>query len=417
MLSGSWDFASYLDFLQQQKQNFTRVWGWEQSPWIYDNSGQVSFSSQPYERTGPGLALDGGLKFDLTRFNQAYFDQLRSRVLEAAQRGIYVSVMLFEGFSTQKKVGRVNPWLGDPFQQANNINGINGDPNRNGGSEEFFSLAFPSLVSLQEAFARKVVDTLNDLDNVLYEVNGNGLAGSLSWQYHMIDYIKRYQKKQANQHPVGISDFYAGATADVFNSSAEWIVIPETNLNPPPATSKKVLIMEGTPPVSGGQVLSTSPISLVQLLPDSVVSSQSAGTSNNGPSSNGVTLLSSSATSSTLTTTKSSSNQQSQVATPTITPNGGVYSGTVAVTLQTTTPGASIYYTTDGQSPTQSSRLYKGKFTLSDSTLVKAKAFKNNFDPSSEASAWFANAASPAVAPSGLVAYWKFDEGSGTTRC
>src|SRR5947209_6095535 len=30
-LSGSWDFASYLDFLQQQKQNFTRVWGWEQS--------------------------------------------------------------------------------------------------------------------------------------------------------------------------------------------------------------------------------------------------------------------------------------------------------------------------------------------------------------------------------------------------
>src|SRR5206468_5606922 len=173
---------------------------------------------------------------------------------------------------------------------------INGDPNQNGGSEAFFSLDVPSLVSLQEAFARKVVDTLNDLDNVLYEVNGNGLAGSLSWQYHMIDYIKRYQKKPAVQHPVGISDFYAGATADVFNSSADWIVIQETNLNPPPATSKRVLIMEGTPPVSGGQVLSTSPISLVQLLPDSVVSSQSSGISNNAPSSNGVTLLSSSAT-------------------------------------------------------------------------------------------------------------------------
>src|SRR5882724_10734340 len=302
-LSGSLDFASYLDFLQQQKQNFTRVWGWEQSPWIYDNTGQISFASQPYERSGPGLALDGAPRFDLTRFNQAYFDQLRSRVVEAAQRGIYVSVMLFEGFSTQKKMGRVNPWLGDPFQQVNNINGINGDPNRNGGGEEFFSLAFPSLLGLQETFARKVVDTLNDLDNVLYEVNGNGLPGSLSWQYHMIDYIKRYQKKQANQHPVGISDFYAGSTADVFNSSAEWIVIPETNLNPPPASTKKVLIMEGAPPVSSGQVLSTSPISLVQLLPDSIVSSQSSGISNNGPSSNGITLLSSSATSSTLTTT------------------------------------------------------------------------------------------------------------------
>src|SRR5206468_9777237 len=54
-------------------------------------------------------------------------------------------------------------------------------------------------------------------------------------------------------------------------------------------------------------------------------------------------------------------------------------------------------------------------FTLSESTLVKTKAFKNNFDPSSEASAWFANASTPTVAPSGLIAYWKFDEGSGTT--
>src|SRR6516165_9749080 len=83
MLSGSWDFSAYLDFLRQQKQNFTRVWGWEQSPWFYDQTGQISFSSQPYERTGPGFALDGAPKFDLTRFNQAYFDQLRSRALQA----------------------------------------------------------------------------------------------------------------------------------------------------------------------------------------------------------------------------------------------------------------------------------------------------------------------------------------------
>src|SRR5262245_48083164 len=47
MLSGSWDFASYLDFLQRQKQNFTRVWGWEQSPWLYDNTGQLTFATQP----------------------------------------------------------------------------------------------------------------------------------------------------------------------------------------------------------------------------------------------------------------------------------------------------------------------------------------------------------------------------------
>ena len=181
---------SYLEFLQQQNHNFTRVWAWEQSPWSFDATGKISFTIQPYERTGPGLALDGDLKFDLTQFNQTYFDQLRSRVIAAGQKGIYVSVMLFEGFSNQKTVGQVNPWLGDPFQQSNNINGINGDPNHNGGGEEFFSLSYPSLVSLEEAFARKVVDTLGDLDNVLYEISANGSAASLSWQYHMVDYLK-----------------------------------------------------------------------------------------------------------------------------------------------------------------------------------------------------------------------------------
>ncbi|HZA57141.1 MAG TPA: DUF6298 domain-containing protein, partial [Candidatus Udaeobacter sp.] len=167
---GAGDFSTYFDFLAQQNHNFTRLWAWEESPWTYDQNGRVSFSLQPYERTGPGSALDGGLKFDLTRFDQAYFDQLRARVMEAGERGIYVSLILFEGFSSQRKVRQVNPWLADPFQRDNNINGINADPNGNGRGEEFFSLTLPPLTALQEAFIRKIVDTLNDLDNVLYEV-------------------------------------------------------------------------------------------------------------------------------------------------------------------------------------------------------------------------------------------------------
>jgi hypothetical protein len=74
--------------------------------------------------------------------------------------------------------------------------------------------------------------------------------------------------------------------------------------------------------------------------------------------------------------------------------------------LATATSGASIYYTTDGSSPTQSSKLYTGAMTLTASASVKAKAFKSGYNPSAEASASFA---------SNLVAYWKFDEGTGTT--
>ena len=46
-----------------------------------------------------GTAKDGKPKFDLDSFDQAYFDRLRERVIAAGSEGIYVSVMLFEGFS------------------------------------------------------------------------------------------------------------------------------------------------------------------------------------------------------------------------------------------------------------------------------------------------------------------------------
>jgi hypothetical protein len=52
----------------------------------------------PWPRTGPGTALDGNPKFDLSKLEQGYFDRLRQRVIEAGDRGIYVSIMLFEGW-------------------------------------------------------------------------------------------------------------------------------------------------------------------------------------------------------------------------------------------------------------------------------------------------------------------------------
>jgi hypothetical protein len=95
-----------------------------------------------YLRTGPGEALDGRPKFDVTRFDEAYFGRLRERVEAAQQRGIYVMVMLFQGFSVEQKgtdgvdPTKGNPWDGHPFNRANNINGIDGDPNGDGEGEE-----------------------------------------------------------------------------------------------------------------------------------------------------------------------------------------------------------------------------------------------------------------------------------------
>src|SRR5262249_3541997 len=82
------------------------------------------------------------------------------------------------------------------------------------------------------------------------------------------------------------------------------------------------------------------------------------------------------------------------VSAPTITSNGGTFINSVSVSLQTSTSGASIVYTTDGSTPTQSSNLYSAPFSLTATSLVKAEAFKSGMTPSAPMSAWFTRDAS-----------------------
>ncbi len=100
------------------------------------------------------------------------------------------------------------------------------------------------------------------------------------------------------------------------------------------------------------------------------------------------------------------SGSTSTVATPTISPNGGSFTGSVSVTLQTAASGASIYYTIDGSAPTQSSTLYTGAFTLTSSAMVNAIAFKSGSNPSAQASADFTVLA-PVAAPAQLTLTWQ----------
>ena len=134
------DYTGYLGFLRSHNHNFIRLWTRETATQNPDDAIR-DFYPLPYQRTGPGTAMDGKPKFDLTKFNPVYFSRLRSRVQEARDRGIYVMVMLFNGFSIHNKGGgRPNPWPGRPFNARNNVNGIDGDENANGKGEELHSL-------------------------------------------------------------------------------------------------------------------------------------------------------------------------------------------------------------------------------------------------------------------------------------
>ena len=77
------------------------------------------------------------------------------------------------------------------------------------------------------------------------------------------------------------------------------------------------------------------------------------------------------------------------LAPPTISPNGGTFASSVAVTLQSTNTSAALYYTLDGTLPTTNSFLYSGPFVLTNNTTVTANAFETNFKNSVGVSAMF----------------------------
>jgi len=66
---------------------------------------------------GPGYA-NGGNKFDLTKWDPAYFERLRDFVGEAGKRGIVVEMVLFCPFYKDQM------WRLSPMNAANNVNGI-----------------------------------------------------------------------------------------------------------------------------------------------------------------------------------------------------------------------------------------------------------------------------------------------------
>jgi hypothetical protein len=232
------DYTAYLAFMRQRHHTFMRMWMNENGintdthdpmPWARDSSG----------------------KYNLTQLNQAYFDRMRSRIIEAGNKGIYVSVMLFNGWSLYDH-SYGNPWPVHPFNINNNVNNINGDPNNDNSGAETHTLALPEILAIQRDYVHKVIDTVNDLDNVLYEIANEDTPASYDWQYEMIHAIKDYEAAKPKQHPVGmtsIEPWSSPSNTKLLDSPADWIS-PATaggmnyESDPTAADGRKVIIVD-----------------------------------------------------------------------------------------------------------------------------------------------------------------------------
>ncbi len=178
----SW--RKYLDDLAAHHLNYVRQnvcsWGGLRGPVKYP--AQLSNSAWLFARTGPGKAVDGKPKFDLTRFDQSYFDRrFKPFLREAAKRGIYVELTLFEGFRAQRDFEE------SLYADANNINRLGLRP-RGVTSDAAFDTA--RLMAVQHAYVDKVLAETADFGNVIYEIANE--AGGKRWVAHFIDYVHHH---------------------------------------------------------------------------------------------------------------------------------------------------------------------------------------------------------------------------------
>jgi hypothetical protein len=258
-------FDAYLDWLVEHGHNFIRLWRWEQfRSQVGGGAVHACMSPQPWARTGQGEATDGKPKFDLTQWDPSFFDRLRERVSKASDRGIYVDVMLFEGFGLHLTPPPDNV-EGHPFHAKNNVNGI-------GITSIVDYMRLPMDARIQElqiAYIGKVLDTVHDLPNVLYEVANEAsgqdadqtempgmppipgrIADTTNWQYWVIETVKRLERERGyDARPIGMTYLFPvadprKANDPLFASPADWISPgfderfdpnADTSADPPPS--------------------------------------------------------------------------------------------------------------------------------------------------------------------------------------
>jgi hypothetical protein len=229
------DFNAFVKFLSAHGHNFTLLWGTEMPkfcgfPATASSPPDLIVTPLPWLRTGPGNATDGNLKFDLTKFDESYFERLRTRVQALNDAGIYAGVYLFTG-----------EWLnvfrcstdGYPFTGANNINGVDDGYTGDGKTwNRASTMTAPNAITrLQDAYVEKMIDTLNDLPDVLWIVSEEAPANSVWWNKHLIGKTQTYESGKPHHHPVGYASLADNSDAVIYNSDADWVA-PSARISP-----------------------------------------------------------------------------------------------------------------------------------------------------------------------------------------
>lgn len=176
------DYRPYLDTVKKDGQNLVRIWSgaYREHPGSFGiprntmNPASGRFLAPWARSSTPGYTM-GGNKFDLTKWDDAYFARLRDFVAEASQRDIAVELTFFCTFFY---LSEHEAWDASPMNARNNINGIGDVP-----ANRAYDLRNERLTAVQNDLVRKLITELRGANNVYFEI--------INEPYHWIGPVPR----------------------------------------------------------------------------------------------------------------------------------------------------------------------------------------------------------------------------------
>lgn len=190
VLNLDFDYGVYLKTLAADGLNHTRVFSgtYREIPGSF-NITDNTLAPKPGRDLAPWA--QAGEKFDLTRWNPAYFERLRRFLDEADRQGVVVELNLFCPLYNDEL------WAVSPMNAANNVNGLGDCPRT-----EVLTLKHAPLVAIQTAVTRKIVAEANRFDNLYFEIcNEPYFAGVTdAWQRRIADTIQHAERPLPKKH-------------------------------------------------------------------------------------------------------------------------------------------------------------------------------------------------------------------------
>jgi hypothetical protein len=201
VLNSEFNYVKYLDELASTGLNVTRTFSgaYMEPIGAFGIAGNTLAPASeklicPWARSQePGYA-NGGNKFDLEKWDDAYFTRLKDFITEAGKRGIVVELDLFSNYYDTVQ------WRLSPLYNGNNINGIGDflDP------RDALSLRHPDVLAMQEKMVVKIVEELRGFDNLYYEVCNEPYFGDLvaldEFEQHMTGIIAGAEQQFDQKH-------------------------------------------------------------------------------------------------------------------------------------------------------------------------------------------------------------------------